>query len=378
VRAGTIVLQLVNILRYSLCEKGAASGRACPGREQTALQSETERKLSAESQEPAIRAAPESAAGRPSWRPGWFPVTVSLIYALMGALWILVSDRLALELAPDIETFHLLQSYKGWLYIGITALLLFMVLAGAERHIRKERAAREDTLQRLDFALRAAQGGIWERNLGTGEFFISHHIKRLLGIHSEEALSLSAWRERIHPDDRTHARARMRDFYRHREREISLSYRVRREDGHYCWFQIVGRRVGGKRGEPKSGRVIGVMLDVTALRHAEADIERLIHYDALTGLPNRSMFHAELVHALAASSDSAGLLVARCDLDAFGDVNTELGPARAMLRWRSWPLGFAPSPERAASAAASGATSLRWRCRSSRMRRMPFAVLRTG
>ena len=64
--------------------------------------------------------------------------------------------------------------------------------------------------------------------------------------------------------------------------------------------------------------------DITARRHAEAQIAHMAHYDALTDLPNRFLFRDHLVKALE-SVDRGKLAVLCIDLDRFKAVNDTLG-----------------------------------------------------
>lgn len=77
---------------------------------------------------------------------------------------------------------------------------------------------------------------------------------------------------------------------------------------------------------------VAVFSDITSLKHSQAELERLAHYDAVTGLPNRVWFHKCLTLAIEHAQPRQGLLaVLILDLDGFKTVNDSLGHAMGDL-----------------------------------------------
>lgn len=59
---------------------------------------------------------------------GWTPLQVALGYAVCSALWILFSDQALAAWFADPTHFALASAVKGWLFTGVTALLLYGLL----------------------------------------------------------------------------------------------------------------------------------------------------------------------------------------------------------------------------------------------------------
>jgi diguanylate cyclase (GGDEF)-like protein/PAS domain S-box-containing protein len=72
---------------------------------------------------------------------------------------------------------------------------------------------------------------------------------------------------------------------------------------------------------------VGMFSDISKLKEAEEDLERLAFYDPLTALPNRLLFRERLEHSLKAARRSSSKLTAvlYLDLDKFKPVNDTYG-----------------------------------------------------
>ncbi|MDR6711342.1 diguanylate cyclase (GGDEF)-like protein [Pseudomonas hunanensis] len=64
------------------------------------------------------------------------------------------------------------------------------------------------------------------------------------------------------------------------------------------------------------------------LRQSQAQLERLAHYDTITGLPNRVLFQRQLASAI---DQGHGLAVLMLDIDGFKQINDSLGHAMGDL-----------------------------------------------
>jgi diguanylate cyclase (GGDEF)-like protein len=90
--------------------------------------------------------------------------------------------------------------------------------------------------------------------------------------------------------------------------------------------EVRGARTIAVSSRPISdGGWLSLFEDITERRRDEARIRHMAHHDALTGLPNRVLFHARLREALARGHRGERFSVLYLDLDRFKAVNDTLG-----------------------------------------------------
>ncbi len=67
-----------------------------------------------------------------------FEYRITIAYLIIGGIWILFSDQLLNLIIDDTNLLTRIQTFKGWFYVLITAILFFMIL---KKHLVKLRIA---------------------------------------------------------------------------------------------------------------------------------------------------------------------------------------------------------------------------------------------
>ncbi len=188
-----------------------------------------------------------------------------------------------------------------------------------------ERALKESE-ERYALASLAANDGLWDWDLRTKEFHFSSRWKLLLGFGAEEIRNdIEEWFCRIHPLDVAQVKVDINSHLEGLNAHFESEHRMLHKDGGYRWMLSRGIAVRDQTG--RAYRMAGSQTDISERKRAE---EQLLHdalYDALTGLPNRTLFMDRLGNALKRTRRVKGYTCAVLflDLDRFKVINDSLG-----------------------------------------------------
>ncbi|MFC1460434.1 EAL domain-containing protein [Microvirga arabica] len=182
-------------------------------------------------------------------------------------------------------------------------------------HERKQsEQALKNSEERLQLALKAAHMIAWEFNPQSGTTTRSDNSLALLGITPGVDRTFMTG---IHPDDHERVDGFLQEICSNGASSIECRYVL--PSGETRWLRARGEQAG-------PDRIVGVTFDISEQKEAEAEIWHSANHDALTGLPNRTLFQHRLDAALDhARQNGTSVSLLLIDLDDFKDINDTLG-----------------------------------------------------
>ncbi|MBC7828843.1 MAG: PAS domain-containing protein [Chitinophagaceae bacterium] len=193
------------------------------------------------------------------------PIKLALIFLLFGIIWVLATDFILSISSHDQPQLERFQSYKGILFMVLSALLIFFVSRKLYGNIEKARREQEEALQRYNVLGMATNDAIWDLNFKTGECFTNKTLQEIFGYTAQELSDNNIWwRNNLHPEDSDRIIARLDAKLKEGSTIWQDEYRFRCKNGSYKTVFDRGFVIRDAKGNPE--RLIGSMQDVTEQR----------------------------------------------------------------------------------------------------------------
>ncbi|WP_207512951.1 chemotaxis protein CheB [Longitalea luteola] len=126
--------------------------------------------------------------------------------------------------------------------------------------------------ERFRLVARATNDTLWDWDLTADRVWWSDAFRKTFG-YAETGMTRKAWLEHVHPDDRQRLQTSIHTAIHENYHQWSQEYRFRKADGDYANVLDRAYILHNEFGVPY--RMLGSMLDLTALRKAELEIKRM-------------------------------------------------------------------------------------------------------
>jgi len=164
---------------------------------------------------------------------------------------------------------------------------------------RAEEALRESE-ERWNLALSASGLGVWDWNVTTSCVFFSQRLTEALGYSETEfGNTLDAWKQRIHPDDKSAVMDKLERHFAGELPHYESEHRVQCKDGAYVWVLDRGMIIE-RTEEGKPVRMIGTHTDINERRQMADDLRRQAEElaDANVALANAAQMKDEFLASM--------------------------------------------------------------------------------
>ena len=212
--------------------------------------------------------------------------------------------------------------------LELLAVALASAVSRAAEFDAKQRQV--ETLARFEATYSGALAGIMTLDLQGTIVDANPALLELMGYGADE-LAGSRASDHVHPEDRGMLLDQYQAILRGEKSVAPLEHRVVCKGGEVRWVNSSISFIRDSEGRPTLA--VLMVQDVSKRKAAEEALlaqaelnEHQAHHDALTGLPNRTLFSEQIERALAAARPGEGLVaVMLMDLDRFKEVNDSLG-----------------------------------------------------
>lgn len=294
--------------------------------------------------------------------PYFEALRISMIYGVIGALWILLSDKLLAVVITDMDTYIKIATYKGWAYVFITTLLIFLLVLKRVILLKKflktivynfeelsanneELIALEDEIgkqfeelekqsnalalseQRYELAVEGADCGIWDWEVEKDIYYLSAKWKSYLGYEDNEIENtFYGFINIVHPNDKEEVVSRIEAYISGKINSYESIYRMICKNGEEKWILSKAKVIKDSKG--KNTRMAGSHTDITEQKLIQNQLKSLAYSDMLTELPNRLSFELmvnDLIHDIKKENSNKKFALVYMDVDNFKHINDTLG-----------------------------------------------------
>ena len=190
---------------------------------------------------------------------GRMAIRVALFYAVFAGLWILLSDRVLAALASTSEILTRWQTYKGWVFVIVTSVMLYLERVRSGAALSESEAKFRTLSETVACAILLYQDD--------GLFYINPMTERITGYSRGELLHKQVW-DICHPEFKEMVKSHVQSRQLREMVPGRFEFKIITKNGEERWLDFTDGAL------EYSGRMAGFgsAFDITERKRAEEQI----------------------------------------------------------------------------------------------------------
>lgn len=188
-------------------------------------------------------------------------VIIALLYLVFGIFWIYFSDYLVFTLFNDPEEIQKMSNYKGFVFVFLSALLLYLAIFNVYKNILKQKNQIDILFSNPDIGfIQVSETGVI--------IDINENIANKLGYTRKELLRRQTG-DFTHKDDFKEDVYQWELFKQDHNSTYTRKKRYLHKNGTPIWFHLIGKMVKDYKGNPY---FIAAIIDISEQKKVDAII----------------------------------------------------------------------------------------------------------
>ncbi len=209
---------------------------------------------------------------RPTQSPAQGGLRIALIYAAVGALWIISSDLAVNLIFGQSRAALVAQTVKGWVFVGASALLIYLLTNRTISSMKESEKALTDGQKSLSTLFENLPGMLYRcGGEGCPLDLVSPGAVELTGYSISELSQKRKLTDLILEEDREMVRSNTEDALANR-RPYKLIYRIQAADGRIKWVWEQGLGIYSQDGQLIARE--GFVADISGRKRIEEALQR--------------------------------------------------------------------------------------------------------
>ncbi len=198
---------------------------------------------------------------RKSFLPKLTPARIALLYAAAGCLWIAFSDTVLTAFVHDVNMITLIAVVKGWLYVAVTAIILYLLIRQGESTLRGSE-------KKFRMLAEMAGAAIFIYR-DTTFLYVNAMLLKMTGYSREELSRMNFW-DVVHPDHRDLVRQRAASRLQGDDVVSRYEFKIVTKPGEERWVDFTSGIIDFEG----SRAALGTAYDVTERKKLEEQLRQ--------------------------------------------------------------------------------------------------------